>query len=410
MANGVTSKIIKKNTRSCSSEQTRIMHSPPQSTNAGLKLNELISKRIKYSPTKPSSPIALQHDLSEEDSKQDTYYTKSNSTDHETSNRSQLCSSSLPVSGSESEKPVSISLDGRKKNQMTQMVKSNEYSKFQTKRQKNDNSVESTAECIEKKLIMSQTKGQRDDERSKNDPVILISVSPTATPSSSSISNAHSTSMNAKNEANFCNDELIKSFSFENETITIMKNLDINNDIKKYKSQENLQETQSTINDTSSTATSTAFHMASKMAKNSGNNANQANSGSKSSTCDINFKLNLKDSNSRSYLWNLLKTHCTLDELINQFGAILHDKISFWDLVQLKLKFSQKSQIKTTYEIIEDYTVLYSNVSSLLERIVEEHSSESLSLSNRKSENSSRSRSSSRSFSRNNRKSNNSIK
>jgi hypothetical protein len=380
------------------------VHSPPQYKNAGLKLNELFSKRIKYSPTKPSSPIALQHELSKEDSKHSAFY-MNDDLDRESGC---LCSSSLPVSGSEAEKTISINLENRKKNQMT-VVKLNEYSNVQTKRQKNDNNLEGASECNENKLFVSQTKALRDEEQSKNDQFIFISVSPTTSPSSSSISNTHSTFMNTKSEANLGNDELSKSFSFENETITNMKNLDINNDIKEYNSQDNVQETHSCPNDTCIPATSTS-QMANKTLKSAPYNTNQANSSSKSSTCDINFKLNLKDSNSRSYLWNLLRTHCTLDELISQFGAILHDKISLWDLVQLKLKFSQKSQIKTTYEIIEDYTVLYSNVSNLLERIVEEHSSENLSLSNRKSENSSRSRSSSRSFSRNNRKSNNSIK
>ena len=89
---------------------------------------------------------------------------------------------------------------------------------------------------------------------------------------------------------------------------------------------------------------------------------------------DINFKLNLNDPNSRKYLWSLLKSHSTLDELLEQFGSTLHNKISFWDLVQLKLKFSKTNMLKTTYEIIDDYTILYSNMSTLLEKIVSEHS------------------------------------
>ena len=91
-------------------------------------------------------------------------------------------------------------------------------------------------------------------------------------------------------------------------------------------------------------------------------------------TSDINLKLNLNDPNSRKYLWNLLKKHSTLDELVEQFGSNLHNKISFWDLVQLKLKFSKTNMLKTTYEIIDDYTLLYSNMSTLLEKIVNEHS------------------------------------
>ena len=88
----------------------------------------------------------------------------------------------------------------------------------------------------------------------------------------------------------------------------------------------------------------------------------------------MNLKLNLNDPNSRKYLWNLLKKHSTQDELIEQFGSTIHNRISFWDLVQLKLKFSKTNMLKTTYEIIDDYTILYSNMSTLLETIVNEHS------------------------------------
>ncbi|CAF0739418.1 unnamed protein product [Brachionus calyciflorus] len=101
--------------------------------------------------------------------------------------------------------------------------------------------------------------------------------------------------------------------------------------------------------------------------------------------------LNLSDRNSRSYLWNLLKQNSTQEELIENFGSMLHDKISFWDLVQLKLRYSKSNHLKTTYEIIDDYTLLYSNMSALLERFVNEQSN-----FNSMSDNSSRSRSSSR--------------
>jgi hypothetical protein len=118
-----------------------------------------------------------------------------------------------------------------------------------------------------------------------------------------------------------------------------------------------------------------------------------ASSSSFTLSSDLNFKLNLNDPNSRKYLWNLLKSHSTLDELLEQFGSTLHNKVSFWDLVQLKLKYSKTNRLKTTYEIIDDYTLLYSNMSSLLEKIVNEHTESS---SGKKNENSSRSRSSSR--------------
>ena len=94
---------------------------------------------------------------------------------------------------------------------------------------------------------------------------------------------------------------------------------------------------------------------------------------SAASTSDLAFNLN--DAGSRAHLWSLLKAHSSVDELKYHLGASLHDKVSFWDLVQLKLKFSPTSQhLKTTYKLIDDYTLLYSNMSSLLETIVKEHS------------------------------------
>ncbi len=47
--------------------------------------------------------------------------------------------------------------------------------------------------------------------------------------------------------------------------------------------------------------------------------------------------------------------------------------MSFWDLVKLKLKYG-KNKLKTTYDIIDDYTLLYSNMSKLLEHFVTQHS------------------------------------
>lgn len=114
---------------------------------------------------------------------------------------------------------------------------------------------------------------------------------------------------------------------------------------------------------------------------------------------DTGVSLNLNDKNSRNYLWNLLKNHSSKEEMMEHFGSALHDKISFWDLVQLKLKYSKVNHLKTTYEIIDDYTLLYSNMSALLERFVNEQSNFSLIGSSKKiGDNSSRSRSSSRNY------------
>ena len=87
-----------------------------------------------------------------------------------------------------------------------------------------------------------------------------------------------------------------------------------------------------------------------------------------------NLCLNLNDVNSRNYLWSLLKTHSPLEELIEQFGAILHDKITFWDLAQIKLKHTKTNHLKATYQIIDDYTILYSNMRTYLEKFVNEQS------------------------------------
>ena len=88
--------------------------------------------------------------------------------------------------------------------------------------------------------------------------------------------------------------------------------------------------------------------------------------------------LNLNDINARNYLWDLLRTHSTVDELVDQFGSILHNKITFWDLAQLKLKYSRpNNHLKTTYQIIDDYTVLYSNMRTYLERFVNDQASTS---------------------------------
>lgn len=89
---------------------------------------------------------------------------------------------------------------------------------------------------------------------------------------------------------------------------------------------------------------------------------------------DNTVNLDIRNKNSRSYLWNMLKENSSQEELTEYLGSTLHDKISFWDLVQLKLKYSKSNHLKTIYEIIDDYTKLYSNMSTLLERFVNEQS------------------------------------
>ncbi len=108
------------------------------------------------------------------------------------------------------------------------------------------------------------------------------------------------------------------------------------------------------------------------------------------SLCDTSLSIDLSDKKSRETLWGLLKAHSSTTEMLDQFGSLLHDKISFWDLVQFKIKHSKnKNELNTIYEITDDYTKLYSNMSTLLEGFVKEHSQEGAL---------SRSRSSSRSY------------
>lgn len=115
--------------------------------------------------------------------------------------------------------------------------------------------------------------------------------------------------------------------TIENDTLQHMKNLDLNNELETNKQQ---------------------------------------------STSTPPSSLHLGDVNARNQLWSLLCAHTPTDELVQRFGVALHDKLTFWDLVQLKLKHSPHNHLKTIYDIIDDYTLLYSNMSLLLERFANE--------------------------------------
>jgi len=224
--------------------------------------------------------------------------------------------------------------------------------------------------------------------------------------------------------------ELSKSLTIiDNDTLQHMKNLDLNFDLKPNESSSSSSSSSSSC---SSSASSVAPASKSKEKNNYKKNKKTLHSNGGTHNFDqtavssqasqqthqeqpqsvaasesASLGIDLTDACSRKTLWNLLKSHSTQEEILDEFGSQLHDKISFWDLVKLKLKFSKNTQLKTTYEIIDDYTVLYSNMSTLLESFVEEHSSSSSSslgaasaaskqLTFKKNENSSRSRSSSR--------------
>lgn len=188
------------------------------------------------------------------------------------------------------------------------------------------------------------------------------------------------------------------SSNLDIDTLQHMKNLDLNQDLPKEiiptsYSTVSIQTNTSSISSNSSDKSKTTdlnvqkpFGRSSQIKSSEEVNTNPNNSRSSSS-----INLDLNDKKSRQTLWNLLKAHSSKDEMIDQFGVSLHDKISFWDLVQLKVKYSTKNELKTIYEITDDYTKLYSNMSTLLEGFVKEHSAAQ--------ENStSRSRSSSRNY------------
>lgn len=219
---------------------------------------------------------------------------------------------------------------------------------------------------------------------------MLISVESSAAPAAGGSNECPATNLERKNapdtntHSSITPGESEFSRSIENDTLQHMKNLDINNDLNAPK-----------LNTLLSDLASGRKHekMARQVAQDQADSNIFSNPGStnilggNSNKIELPNKLNLNlnDVNSRNYLWNLLKSHTPVDELIHHFGASLHDKISFWDLVQLKLKFSQNNHLKTTYEIIDDYTVLYSNMSALLERYVNEQSSlNSRSMSSKK--------------------------
>lgn len=278
--------------------------SVPDSTHSN-NINEIISKRIKYSANTPQDQQEKQTEISKTNFDKFIQYFKSlDSPSKETVVASQT-TTNVPKQSKDSSKK---SLDS-----LLSPPSPSNLQKSQNKRKKKDTN-------------------QQDSH-----PIILISFTPDKT--SNPPQQIQSLTLN-----------------IENDTLQHMKNLDLNNS-------------------------------APTRAQESSNKS---------------LSLNLSDKNSRSYLWNLLKANSSQEELIEHFGSALHDKISFWDLVQLKLKFSKVNHLKTTYEIIDDYTLLYSNMSALLERFVNEQSNfaslglSGLGLANKKVENSSRSRSSSR--------------
>ncbi len=72
-----------------------------------------------------------------------------------------------------------------------------------------------------------------------------------------------------------------------------------------------------------------------------------------------------------------MKENSSKEEILEELGPLIHDKLTFWDLVKIKLKHGDSDKLKLTYNLLDDYTLLYSNMSKLLENIVNQHSSSS---------------------------------
>lgn len=213
------------------------------------------------------------------------------------------------------------------------------------------------------------------------------------------------TSSNNPNPSSFKNLSLdtVNSLGLDNDTLQHMKNLDLNQDLPKetVSTSENLNSTDSFTISYPSTSTVTSEKSRVKYIKGLKKSVSEKDPAnikelSESQTSNnkqqVNIDIDLKDIKSRQTLWSLLLSNSSVDEILDQFGSTLHDKISFWDLVQFKIKNSKKDQIKTIYEITDDYTKLYSNMSTLLEGFVKEHTHEGTS---------SRSRSSSKNYRKN---------
>ena len=368
------------------------------------KLTELLSKRIKYSPavvvcgclnTDKSDPNTASkcsaHTCSDgnnnttnnndkckekSSSTQDDshinkliqYLTKSldnsNTTTNSISSINNSSNESLHVNKLQKQESVSISsLSSINSNSSCSIFNSSglNFNKSQYKRKKKSVNVEAnTDKEDETAILVSIVKG--DEISNENE-----------AKSASSLKNLDLESLNKLNL-------ISNAANLDNDTLQHMKNLDINNEIKKNDEGDDESDKAGSSSSSSSKSKQSSLKSSSKnvfeMPKEDKTEPPEASSsaiGISGAGSDISLKLSLNDPASRKHLWNLLKEHSTQEELVEQFSSTLHDKISFWDLVQFKLKYSKSNQLRTTYEIIDDYTILYSNMSALLEQIVNQH-------------------------------------
>lgn len=337
------------NIRSYKIENDKAFTSNEKSNKNNL-LNEIISKRIKTSNTNHTSENSVAASNINTDQ---PLTSKSITVEERQSNNSHVKKNMLYLSKS---------LESNGLTNKTPEVKISGLN-FQQKHKKEEKSICSSDWALSPLSPPSPTNSKLKIKRKKKDnqiqpssPVIQISKDSLASSSTETqpesqciVSRTRSVEIplvqheNEPRLISIRND--LKSTSIENDTLQHMKNLDLNNELEN-----------------SNKSTKTPFD---------GLLINKNN-------------LNLNDINLREQLWTMLFKHTPTDELIQRFGDQLHDKISFWDIVQLKLKNSSQNHLSTIYEIIDDYTRLYTNMSSLLERFANEQTLNNLSSNSNK--------------------------
>jgi hypothetical protein len=351
---------LKKNLRSSSNDKNNLNTISISNKNNNY-LNEIISKRIKYSPALTNNSI-----INDESNEQESF--NSGKKEHRIDKLIQfLTKSSLDANANSISSSTSSNeslqlkiLNNKDINRNGSILVINDLnSSLDLNLVSNENSNSTTPPTPSYFVNSLNSNQQNKRKKNENDSSYTNTKNETISCSLPS-TNTLNENQFVENNHTQNSSELSKSLTIDNDTLQNMKNLDLNFDLK------NIEK--SILNDDIKSKEKN-FKKNSHSANLESTNIKNINSHQTS-----NLVIDLKDSNSRKKLWNLLKSNSNVEEMKEEFGSELHDKVSFWDLVNLKLKFSKNSQLKTTYEIIDDYTILYSNMSTLLESFVEEHS------------------------------------
>lgn len=327
-------------------------------------LNEIISKRIKYSPIAAAAASSKDPDL-EQDTNNDEYVL--------VSKNKQLKSSDCAGESNQQQDAQSIETNSKKIDNLIQELDKSTLDSIaistdsgSTKAgQEIHNFLEKKSDEIERHNSVHKKR----NKRKKNE-----------TPSKSMNESANSEqsltrlSLSRKNsDGASCSGKSITQSSeilnncLDYDTLQNMKNLDLNKDKQS--------------NQTAGSKSSRNLFSASSASSLLSLSASASNLQSKltdpiKSSYDLS-NLNLKDPKCRKYMWNLLKVNSSTDEIVKNFGSMLHDKLTFWDLARMKLENSQKNRLDTTYEILDDYSTLYNNINELLVTIVDEEDKKS---------------------------------